>query len=171
MRWHCRLNHVAAHTAMLTSILITFLSFLYIIIIRELFYYDSFTVFTTDFARRPSVELEKMLTFSGIKASREDLMKAIRQYNIEIKTIFGSSNMVNNQNQQQYNSELAEAISKTIENEMKETQELTIWPCKFFRDLEKGKNVFKLPIHSKDLAANCTGDYVTCSVQYDFKGG
>eukprot|EP01036_Dinobryon_divergens_P027168 gene27168-35893_t len=139
MRWHCRLNHVAAHTAMLT-------------------------VFTTDFARRPVVELEKILTFLGVKASREDLLSVVQSNSEALQAIFSrekSQSSVLSPSQ-------AADIANTIESEMRASKDLTRWPCKSFRELEKK---LLLPIPSSNLAANCTGNYVTCSVQYDFQGG
>jgi hypothetical protein len=70
---------------------------------------------------------------------------------------------------------LAETI-EAMDNEMLISKELTRWPCKFFRDFEsKGKRgeepPVQLPIPAKDLSANCSDKYVTCSVQYDFQGG
>ena len=65
-------------------------------------------------------------------------------------------------------SSLADVIADTIASEMRASKDLTRWPCKSFRELEKK---LSLPIPSGCLAANCTGDYVTCSVQYDFQGG
>ena len=49
VRWHCRLSHVAAHTKLLT-------------------------VFVDDLLLRPVVELEKVLTFIGVKYQRAQLV-------------------------------------------------------------------------------------------------
>jgi hypothetical protein len=54
VRWHCRLNHVAAHTAMLS-------------------------VFVEDLKARPVVELYKILSFMGIRPSQPDIEAAINQ--------------------------------------------------------------------------------------------
>jgi|MDTE01.1.fsa_nt_gb hypothetical protein len=54
VRWHCRLNHVAAHTAMLS-------------------------VFIEDLTARPVVELYKILSFMGIRPSQQDIEAAVEQ--------------------------------------------------------------------------------------------
>ena len=126
-------------------------------------------VFTSDFARRPVVELEKILTFLGVKASREDLLTAVNGDAETVKEVFSEAPRL--LAERILTPALAASIASAIENEMKISKELTRWPCKFFRDLEKQKDLYVLPIPAKDLAANCTGNYVTCSVQYDFQGG
>ena len=54
VRWHCRLNHVAAHTAMLS-------------------------VFIEDLVARPVVELYKILSFIGIRPSQLDIEAALEK--------------------------------------------------------------------------------------------
>lgn len=54
MRWHCRLNHVAAHSSMLS-------------------------IFIEDFLERPVVELYKILSFMGIRPSQIDIEEALGQ--------------------------------------------------------------------------------------------
>ena len=51
MRWHCRLNHVAAHTSMLT-------------------------IFLEDLISRPAYSTEEILTYMGYKLSRAELRAA-----------------------------------------------------------------------------------------------
>lgn len=52
MRWHCRLNHVAAHSSMLS-------------------------IFVDDFLERPVVELYKILSFMGVRPSQYDIEEAM----------------------------------------------------------------------------------------------
>lgn len=54
MRWHCRLNHVAAHSSMLS-------------------------VFTEDLLERPSVEIYKILSFMGVRPSQYDIEEALQR--------------------------------------------------------------------------------------------
>ena len=58
MRWHCRLNHVAAHTSMLS-------------------------IFVEDFIERPTVEMYKILSFLGIRPSQVDIEAALEQMGAE----------------------------------------------------------------------------------------
>ena len=55
VRWHCRLSHVAAHTKLLT-------------------------VFVDDLLLRPVVELEKVLTFIGVKYQRTQLVSSASSF-------------------------------------------------------------------------------------------
>ena len=45
-------------------------------------------MFTTDFGSRPVVELEKILTFIGVKASREDLLSTVESNLVALQAAF-----------------------------------------------------------------------------------
>lgn len=145
------------------------------------------------------MELEKILTFLGVKASREDLLSVVQSNSEALQAIFSREKsqyrfvsclplLLCNTNKLFFyeidcilvlidpvpfwssvlSPSQAVDIANTIESEMRASKDLTRWPCKSFRELEKK---LRLPIPSSNLAANCTGNYVTCSVQYDFQGG
>lgn len=123
------------------------------------------------------VELEKIMTFSGFKAQRADLLAAITELQPqllkELHIVTSSDGRVGSdgavigsvivpQN-------LVDVYTATIDNEMKISKELTKWPCKSFKELE-GKDlagVSLLPIRYYDLSADCSDKNVKCSVQYD----
>jgi len=61
---------------------------------------------------------------------------------------------------------LNDVYTASIDNEMKISKELTKWPCKSFKELEKDTTVV-LPIRYYELSADCSDKNVVCSVQYD----
>lgn len=168
MRWHCRLSHVAAHTSMLTSktVICFFLTCPYIC-----------PVFIDDFVERPVVELEKIMTFSGFKAQRQDLLDAVSalqsQLLKDLHITTSSTGQVGSDGAVIGSvivpQRLDSVYTTTIDNEMKISKELTKWPCKSFKELE-GKDlagVSLLPIRYYELSADCSDKNVKCSVQYD----
>lgn len=142
IRWHCRLSHVAAHTAMLT-------------------------IFLDDLMIRPAVEIYKILSFLDMKPGRKEIMSAIDtsfdrlQHEMNVPAVTGMSIDYS------LNEELIDVAIQTIKSEMESTQDLQKWPCKNFRELDTQE----LPMNSAALAANCSGTYVTCSVPVDKRGG
>eukprot|EP01038_Epipyxis_sp_PR26KG_P006904 gene6904-9456_t len=150
MRWHCRLSHVAAHTAMLT-------------------------IFADDLINRPVFELERILTFLNYKASREELLQATQPSNSD-KNILNeliSSFRIDSNSNSNIPENLLLIAENTINDEMKISKDLTKWPCKSFRELDKTVTSLggELPLKSYELAANCSNSFVTCSVPYDMRGG
>ena len=55
IRWQCRLSHVAAHTRMLT-------------------------VFLEDMHTRPVIEIEKMISFIGLKVSQKNIETVLNEF-------------------------------------------------------------------------------------------
>lgn len=145
MRWHCRLNHVAAHTSMLT-------------------------IFLEDLVERPTVELEKILTYLGYKVGRQELLDA------------GSATFIGRLKSELGPSFLAKSIPEplhstavtAIDTEMRTSKDMTKWPCANFREINtnsKDPASVPLPTPASALAANCTGAHVKCSVRFDVQGG
>ena len=136
VRWHCRLSHVAAHTKMLT-------------------------VFETDLLERPKVELEKIISFIGgtmnlrdkgdIKTEINRIGGRILQLSVPLENIPGT---------------YVEAGMRAISDEMASTQDLSAWPCRFFRDLDP-----HLPLKSDLFTPNCSEKFVKCTIHYDLRGG
>lgn len=154
MRWHCRLNHVAAHTSMLT-------------------------IFTEDLVSRPSFELEKILSFIGFKLSRaevaaiaESASQRAALLNVLTQTASADAGLSDPQSLLRIPADLYDTATSSIQTEMQASKELTKWPCQMFRPLHKGESApWKLPLSSPNLAANCTGKFVKCSVKFDQLGG
>jgi hypothetical protein len=128
------------------------------------------TVHTDQFLARPVTELEKMLTFAGFKPSRENLLTALESHFPALKSAWDDSVVMiqfgRNVTQQRAQSVLDKAAS-AVHKEMTETQNLTKWPCRNFRDYRDKSAVQKLPLNVKALAADCGAPYVKCSVRYD----
>ena len=148
------------------------------------------TVYTDELLLHPVTELEKLLTFAGYKANREQLLSAVHthlpalqqhwsdQYIIQSlynnNTISGSStsstSSINSVHTNTINTILNKAII-AVQKEMKETLNLTKWPCRSFRDLytEKPREPLHLPLSIGNLIADCKGSYVKCSIRYDIE--
>ena len=156
IRWHCRLSHVAAHTRMLT-------------------------IFIDDLAVRPVVEIYKILSFVGHRAARADILEAMSVlYEQTMKDLHST-------NQWQLSADgssvlydavdlndslLIEAGVAAFANEMTTTDGLQKWPCHTFAHLDSSSaESAQLPLKSANLAANCSGAYVVCSVPVDKRGG
>lgn len=118
-------------------------------------------VFMDEFIMRPEFELDKILSFVGYRASRDELKKALTNslpqlehqlsifqnephYNCDSSrsSISSSTTVTNNiLNSQTINEiiiprHLLDAGKNAIQSEMKATKELTKWPCKSFRELD-----------------------------------
>lgn len=146
-----------------------------------------YTVYTDELLLHPVTELEKLLTFAGYKANRVQLLSAVHthlpalqqhwsdQYIIQSlynnNTISGSStSSINSVHTNTINTILNKAII-AVQKEMKETSNLTKWPCRSFRDLytEKPREPLHLPLSIENLIADCKGSYVKCSIRYDIE--
>lgn len=151
VRWQCRLSHVAAHTKMLT-------------------------VFMDDVLLRPVIELDKILSFIGIRAPRSDLVDASNEFGRRLQADLGVHGVdfyptthVSTEHLDGLPAHLIAPALSSLENEMTSTDTLAKWPCKSFKDLEsKGLG---LPIPAATLAAECQNPKVVCSVGFDKQGG
>lgn len=171
MRWHCRLSHVAAHTALLTGILR--IIFPHLIKRLHLTWHFLFAVYADQLIAKPVTELEKMLTFAGHKPDRDSLLGAIKEHMpvlaaewddlAIIRASFGNMSTVSPADLDALFSRAVAALQK----EMVESQNLTKWPCKSFRDFKDKSVIEQLPLKVKSLAADCAAKHVKCSVRYD----
>lgn len=152
VRWQCRLTHVAAHTKMLT-------------------------VFLDDVLLRPMIELDKILSFIGIRAARNDLLAAVGQFSKQLQADlemhgvdYNPSTHLSVGHLDVLPTHLVGPALTALESEMTSTDTLTRWPCKNFQDLEQDA-ALALPVRAKDLAADCASPKVVCSVGFDKNGG
>lgn len=127
---------------------------------------------TDQFLQRPVTELEKMLTFAGYKPNRENLLSALQTHLPTLKHAWDDSAVM----QQFYGNCTARGIpaelflekaAAAVQKEMAETQNLTRWPCRSFRDFKDKSVVEQLPLQVRALAADCGAPHVKCSVRYD----
>ncbi len=133
------------------------------------------TVQTEEFLARPVTELEKMLTFAGYKPSRENLLTALDAHLPALKQTWDNSVVMRefygNTTLQSRDLTSAQAIldkaATAVSKEMAETQNLTKWPCRSFRDFKDKSVIKQLPLTVKALAADCGAPYVKCSIRYD----
>lgn len=145
MRWHCRLSHVAAHTAMLT-------------------------VHIEDVLRRPVEELDRMLTFSGKKTARGELLNAVQAFHPPLAKAWAKLVGVTSAQNAGPSSNAPEAKAEaSIRAEMIKSKDLTKWPCASFRDYAHPDIASALPIPPIELAANCSERYTKCTIRYDIE--
>ena len=146
-RWHCRLSHVAAHTKLLT-------------------------IFVDELVARPAIELEKVLTFIGVKYDRSALLRAAPGFAESLSRDLDATASAPPL--------LVAAMARALEDELQHTDNLSVWPCPSFRRLDdhagpKPQPVSawtgRLPVPPDALAANCSAPHVTCSVGFDRHGG
>jgi len=145
MRWHCRLNHVSAHTAMLT-------------------------IFIDDIALRPEVELQKALTFIGYTPTRQEVLESVQHFQEDFSKDLAFPNSIDFEKTLDIPASIEAFASRAISREMKNTEDLSIWPCKTFKELD-WESEGKLPIKAQELAADCTSKFVQCTVIHDLEGG
>lgn len=145
VRWNCRLSHVAAHTKMLT-------------------------VFAEDIALRPLFELEKMLTFAGVRYARADLQRllaaGLHSLRADLAPDRGSSSGTG--------AALYRCGLAALAEELTSSKNLTKWPCASFSELDRLAAAAgeQLPLRAEQLAPACKGDpHVKCSVPIDQRGG
>jgi hypothetical protein len=174
VRWHCRVSHVAAHTKVLT-------------------------IFVEDLLARPVVELEKILTFVGVKYSRPTLSAASLGFSERLQQVLSGgipkysaqqsfpgtsfvqiSDGTSTETAKNYNIpvEYISPMLDALENELEHSNGLTKWPCASFRDLDGPRqqrfvspSTLALFLPSDMLAANCSDPFVRCSVPFDSNGG
>jgi len=149
VRWHCRLSHVAAHTRMLT-------------------------VYIDDLATRPVPEIYQILSFVGHRGGRSDILGAVKAMHAHVMKELGIDQLSTQGTsvQHEVDSSLIEAGIKAISEEMTATEGLQKWPCQTFNHLAStSKESMNLPLKAASLAANCSGEYVVCSVPVDKRGG
>lgn len=150
VRWHCRLSHVAAHTRMLT-------------------------VYMDDLAVRAVPEIYQILSFIGFRGNRQDIVEAVEAMHAQVIQELGVGHLspLGTSVQHEVNASLAEAGIKAITEEMGVTGGLQKWPCQTFNHLDgtNKKESVNLPLKAKTLAADCSGEYVVCSVPVDRRGG
>jgi len=150
VRWQCRLSHVAAHTKMLT-------------------------VFMDDVILRPVIELDKILSFIGIRAPRSDIVESSNAFGRKLQADLDMHGVDYNptshaviEHLDLLPTHLVDAGLASLETEMTTTDTLAKWPCKGFRELDVAAS---LPVPAKALAADCGSKKVVCSVGFDQKGG
>ena len=157
VRWHCRLSHVAAHTKLLT-------------------------VYVEELVARPAVELEKVLTFVGVKYDRPALLRAAPGFAASLAADLAPSAAPGAHPSWPPLPPLAVAtMVKALEDELQHTDNLAAWPCPSFRRLDSHEGpkaqlpvsaaTSRLPVPPDALAANCSAPHVTCSVGFDRQGG
>ena len=108
-------------------------------------------VHSEDFLTHPTTELEKMLTFIGYKASRENLLSAVQAHLPDLAGQWDDAAAV-----REFQRILAEKggslegilekAANAVGKEMAETKSLTQWPCRSFRDYRDKTVPEQLPL-------------------------
>ena len=137
-----------------------------ILIFIIMFIFKHVIVYTEDLITRPVSELEKIMTFAGIILP--DRKKMFKYGWILKSNIKANVKKMNSETDVKW---INTAMS-VLEDELQSTNTLADWPCKSFRKVTPDESVVtSLPMKANELAPDCTGNYVTCSVPIDKAGG
>lgn len=135
-----------------------------------------FTVYADQLLAKPVTELEKMVTFAGYKPNRDGLLHAVDTYLPTLRAEWNDVSFMQGLHESVRSKYTAAALDALIEKaiyevhkEMAETQNLTKWPCRSFRDFKDKSMAERLPMPVKALAADCAAKHVKCSVRYDIE--
>lgn len=151
VRWHCRLSHVAAHTRMLS-------------------------VFVDDLVRRPVTQIYNILSFIGFRANRADILEAIATSHETALRGLGAGRLAVDTDAVEYpfDNNLVNTAVDAFIDELQTTDGLQKWPCQPLQRLDEQAGDTEsrgLPLKASSLAANCSGQYVVCTVPIDKRGG
>eukprot|EP01039_Chlorochromonas_danica_P000576 gene576-620_t len=138
-RWHCRLNHVAAHSTMLT-------------------------IYVEDLIARPITEIQRLASFAGIRASDADIRNLLESKFPSFLEFLTSSSHRSSPSLKH----LQTVSEETIKDELLLSKNLTEWPCRSFKELEDAGIVLQKSRYFK-LAANCSLPYVKCTIRFDLR--
>lgn len=157
VRYHCRLNHVAAHTAM-------------------------WTIGVEDFAERKMPALvEDARSFFGLTGNKNDLIHKVNsEYeNLSLddrstalhKMVSEGSRLMSHLQTKNSTKSLLKILDGVLLDEMRISKNLTAWPCESFWTVgEPGKRLELSPLIrsiSKSLSPNCSAPYTSCFVKKD----
>lgn len=120
-------------------------------------------VFVDDFLHRPEFELQKLISFIGYKASKEQLAEILGVHFESFKSAwFSEKSHTTN-----LPKDLSDVFDSTIVDEMNGSDGLSMWPCNSFLDLEKRQILPHMRYY--ELAADCSNPTVKCTITYDKK--
>jgi hypothetical protein len=134
----------------------------------------------------PAAEIEKILTFIGVKVSRPEMLEGLKSLlpalyedlhlsADDVENVVLPPDNLQRVTGRQIPEELKLVGMATLEAEMKRSNGLTKWPCDSFREIDAKLLAASLPVHlpmtAQMLAANCSDPFVTCSVPIDIAGG
>lgn len=118
-------------------------------------------VYTKDLLTHPYVEFDKILSFIGIKATREQVSSLMHRHMDSLKKFWDT-------HYHDLPEEFANIATKSIENEMEISDDLSKWPCNSFLDLEQAYGILPYSRYF-EVSADCSNSFVKCSVQFDKK--
>ncbi len=149
------------------------------------------SVFVDDLLSRPVVELERIISFMGYKVDRPAIVAIVPSFLVSLKVELGDSFQPMKDISELDNYEplgsfddsvlsvmpplFVEAGMRSLKDELVSTKQLTVWPCRNFRELDgiaiKQGIDHLMVMKSADVAANCSAPFVKCSVRFDLSGG
>jgi hypothetical protein len=115
-------------------------------------------VFTEELIKRPTFEIERILSFAGLGVDRWKLIGATMHISERLSAATRFSTKVPE--------ELRRHGITVLQDELTKTKNLTEWPCLSFKLID-----YKLPLSADLLSANCSDSFVHCSVPTDIRGG
>jgi hypothetical protein len=148
VRWHCRLSHVAAHTALLTVTLEA--------LVEEAWDTDEKIRDFLKLAKRSPMEhlVDNEVSISSLETAMDSVRKLLTSANNEIP-----------------GQQIEDLIHSVIQDELDKTDNLSKWPCLSFWSVGDEPNPEALTLFSREVAKvfspNCTAEYVQCDVKKD----
>ncbi|RYG69310.1 hypothetical protein EON64_03045 [archaeon] len=116
-----------------------------------------------DLRRRPFFEIQRMASFAGLKIREEDIHAALGKLPALQQLLFAALPA-------QVPGDLVDSAASTIVSELDISRNLSVWPCKSFKELETQYSSTLLSHRRYYLvSANCSAPNTKCSVQYDFR--
>jgi hypothetical protein len=153
VRWHCRMSHVAAHTALLTVTLEALVE----------------QAWDTDEKIREFLNLaekdhaEHLMDDGGLEI--EDLMSSLETAMDNVRKLLTKANTEIPQQQ------IDDVIHSVIQDELDKTDNLSKWPCLSFWSVGDEPNPEALTPLAREVAEafspNCTAEYTQCGVKKD----
>lgn len=116
-----------------------------------------------DFLQRPESELQKIISFMGYKASKEQLAEILSKHFETFKTTWFSEQF----HTTTLPKDLSDIFDSTIVDEMNGSDGLSMWPCNSFIDLEKRQILPHMRYFQ--LSADCSNPAIKCTISYDKK--
>ena len=165
IRWHCRLSHVSAHTALMTVSLQNILD-------------------------QPEETMKKLVSFvlDGNSNSQNGISEVLKVESIpssDLKTMREALNFVHNQvyTHFPYHGDISRGkdtvslddvlkrLNSILGVELSETNNLNDWPCRSFWDVTHNdvtsNKMGPIKAIAESLAPNCTAEYTKCTVRKD----
>lgn len=157
IRFHCRISHISAHTALLTIPLNE-------MILNPDQVVEQLRLFLGKSSDQPKQAhiVTAMEVHQTRKELKDETTAALQSIRTSAMTLL--SQVVDADN-------VLEVLSNVLRHELRSTKNLTDWPCQSFWSVGEDSDPYNLPLESKRIAAalspNCSATFSNCWVHRD----